>query len=481
MKLYIYSLAVLMALPCLLRAEPRAFALEDCVAYGLEHSLQLRNAAIDEAVVQRRVEAVDGAYDPRLSGQVSYSDSQVRDATSFFLDDRQVTAAQLALGKAFRSGTRVQLKAEHSHIEAGGDVSAFITDPYSSSVGLSVSQSILRNAFGELDRARRRGAEAGGAAAQLALQREAELLAGRIADAYWDLDMARMNFDTGRDSLVRAERLLATNRARVADGLIDETELLSFEALIATRRVEVLVLSNAVANASDALKNTIQLPRKEWVEVAITPPAGERAQPLTASPGPDEADASARKDLAAMAQLVMQAEAEMAMRESELRHDLQLFGELGRGSSGEDFDGSTAFDDDAWTVGVMMDVGWGRTAEKSAVAEARLLHAKARNTHSALAAAIDLEQSVARRNLVSGWERVLETRNARELQQRKLGLEQEKFEQGRSAINVILQYEDDFALASQAHNAAQAAYQKAIVQYRLARGEAPVRGVETNR
>ncbi len=477
-KLYVFLLVLGLLAPRALLAEPRVFTLQDCVAYGLEHSLALRNAAIDEAVVQRRVDAVDGAYDPRLHGEVSYTDSEARDTASFFLTDRQLTAGELSLGKAFRTGTRAELRVSYSHIEAGGDLSAFLTEPYSSLAGLRLSQSILRNAFGQADRARRRGADAGGTAARLAYEREAELLAGRVADAYWDVQMARKNFDTGRDSLRRAERLLATNRARVADGLLDETDLLSFEALIATRRVDVLALSTAVANVTDALKNTMQLPRDKWATVQVAP-ADDAVTEVV--PGDDDADGSRRKDLAAVSEWVSQAEAELDIRASDFRHDLQLFGELGRGSSAEDFDGSIEFDDNAWTVGAMLDMGWGRTAERSALEEARLLHEKAVNNRKALNAAVDLECSVADRNLHNGWERVAETRRARYLQQKKLALEQEKFEQGRSAINLIVQYEDDFALASQGYNVALASYQKAIVQYRLAHGEAPVPGMKMDK
>ncbi len=473
-KLSVYLAALLVVTPHLAWAGPRTFTLQDCVAYGLEHSLALRGAAIDEAVVRSRVDAVDGAYDPRLHGQVSYSDSQVRDSTSFFLDDRQLTAAELSLGKTFTTGTRAELKVAHSRIEAGGDVSAFLTEPYSSVATLSLSQSILRNAFGKEDRARRRGADAGGVAARLLYEREKELTAGRVADAYWDLHVARKNFGTGRDSLVRAERLLATNRKRVEDGLLDETDLLAFEALIASRRVDVLVLGNAVENTADALKNTIQLPREEWGEVAI---AEEETAPTRVILG--EADASEnRKDLAALTELVEQAEADLVIRESAFRHDLQVFGEVGRGGSGEDFDGSIEFDDDAWTVGVMFDMGLGRTAERSALEEARLLREKAVNNRKALESAIGLECSVVERNLENGWERVVETQRARDLEAKKLALEQEKFGQGRSAINLIVQYEDDYALAAMNHNVALASYQKAIVQYRLAYGESPVAGVE---
>jgi len=463
----------------LLWAEPRVFSLQDCVAYGLEHSLALRNAALDEAVVQSRVDAVDGAYDPRLRGEVSYTDSEARDSASFFLEDRKLTVGELSLGKAFRTGTRAELRVTHSHIEAGGDISAFLTEPYSSLAGLRLSQSILRNAFGDADRARRRGADAGGAAAGLAYERDAELLAGQVADAYWDVQMARKNFDTGRDSLARAERLLATNRAHVEDGLLEETDMLAFEALIATRRVDVLSLSNAVANATDALKNTMQLPRGDWAEVRIAP-AGQSALEVKPVDGA-ASETSLRKDLAALSELEKQTEAELDIRASEFRHDLQLFGEIGRGSSGVDFDGSVEFDDNAWTVGLMLDAGWGRTAEQSELEEARLLHEKAVNSRKAMAAAIELECSVADRNLQNGRERVAKTRLARDLQARKLALEQEKFDQGRSTVSVIIHYEDDLAVADMEYNLAVASYHKATIQHRLAHGQAPVPGMEMDR
>lgn len=477
-KLYVFF-SVLVLTVSLVSAEPRTFTLEDCVAYGLEHSLALRGAAIDEAVVQSRVDAVDGAYDPRLHGEVSYTDSEARDSASFFLQDRQLTVGDLSLSKVFRTGTRAELRVTHSHIEAGGDISAFLTEPYSSLAGLRLSQSILRNAFGEADRARRRGADAGGAAARLAYERETELLAGAVADVYWDVQMARKNFNTGRDSLARAERLLETNRAHVEDGLLEETDMLAFEALVATRRVDVLSLSNAVANATDALKNTMQLPRDQWADVSIA--AADEAVSAVQPIDREVSKASPRKDLAALTELVEQAGAELDIRTSDFRHDLQLFGDIGRGSSGEDFDGSIEFDDDAWTVGVMFDAGWGRTAEQSALEEARLLHEKAVNNHRAMEAAIGLECSVAGRNLQNGHERVAKTRLARDLQARKLALEQEKFDQGRSTVSLIVHYEDDLAVADMEYNLAVASYHKATIQYRLAHGQAPVPGVKMDR
>ncbi|NQU38462.1 MAG: TolC family protein [Lentisphaerae bacterium] len=477
------SALLLVCVATVCRGESRSFSLVDCVTYGLEHSLALRNAAIDEAISRARMERVEGAYDPRVSGELSYTDSELRDATSFFLVDHRLTAGGVSLGKAFDSGTRVALRADHSHIEAGGDVGALLTTPYSSALTLSLSQSLLRNAFGRSDQARRAGAHAMSRAARLAYGRECELTAGRIAEAYWVLYSARKNCETGQESLARAEELLATQRDRVEDGLLERTDLLASEALIATRQVEVLSLSNRVENAEELLKNSMQLPHAEWADVSIVAAddaalAERLVAPIEESEATYRAALAARKDLAAMAELMVQAESDLEWQKSEYRHDLELFGQLGRGSSDQDVEGSLAFDDSAWMVGLRVDIGWGRTAERSLLREARLMHRKAVNNRDSMQAAIGLECARAVRNEDNGWERVAATRHAADLQSRKLTLEQEKYEQGRSAIHWIVQFEDDYALAQANYNLALAAYHVAVVQYRLARGDAPVPGVE---
>jgi outer membrane protein TolC len=459
------------------QSAPRHMDLQACVDYGLAHSLALANSGIDRDLAIVRREAVDGLYEPRLDSEISYTDSNVRDGSSFFVQDRRITAGTLALSQGYRSGTRASLTLGHNHIEAAGDVAAFLAEPYSSSLTLSVSQSILRNAFGELDRARTAVADEALLAAQHAHARQRRVLAAGIAGDYWRLYSARRNYEAARDSLDRAAALVATYRRREADGLIDATDLLATEALEAQRRVDVLSISNGMAHAADALRLRIQLPPAEWAEVRFTFPDERAMRGMAARPvqvaDPRVAALAQREDLKALQRLESLAEATVQVRQSELKHDLQVFGQVARGGSDDGFAESWSMDSGGWGVGVQLGMGWGRTAERKALEEAHLEWLRARNSRRALEEAIALEAGMAARDVASGLKQIGETATARDLQQRKLALEQEKFEQGRSAVNWLLQYEEDYSRSRMVHNLAVADFQAALARYRLALGEMP--------
>lgn len=454
----------------------RVFDLDDCLRYGLEHSLSLQNAALDEDVAVARSEGVNGLYDPRLAGSLTYSDSEIRDSTSFFLQDRRVTSAGVELGQQLRSGTRLGVSLEHSHIDAGGDAAGFVSQPYASSVTFSASQSILRNAFGAVDRARLRAARLGREAAALALQRERRMLAARIAEAYWWVYSAGKNFSAGRDSLARAETLRNTNRGRFDDDLIDETDLLASEALVAVRRGELRSVSNQLETAAEMLKNVIQLPPREWSSTRIRVPDDDRETRL-AEPVKTSFERAAREalrqrtDLQALQKLAEQAESDVKIRESEFRHDLEVFGQYGLGDAADSRGESFGFGDDGWLIGVQAEIAWGRRAGQSALDEAELQARRAANNLAALEDAIGMECASAVRRVNVGLQRIADTVLTRDLQRRKLALEQEKFEQGRSSINWLIRYEDDYAAARIACNLALADYQNALVRYRLAVGD----------
>jgi len=457
---------------------PECWDLKTCVRHGLAQNLRLRNAELDERIAAERAISATGLFDPFLSASASHTDSEITDARSFLTNDKQITDYGAELRKTFSTGTRLAVSADQSRLETGG-TNLFRIPPYSSRVGISVSQSILKNAFGDIDRNTLRHARAGRTVAEHLHKRERQLLSLQICEAYWDLHTAGMSYAVGLDSLGRARALLASNRGKLEDGLLDETDILAAEARIATRSVDVLALSNRVEDARDSLRNIIQVPVDSWDSVRFSFPGGESVRsavkPFAVGSGSARKTAlRLRPDLQALKGLAEQAGMDLQIKQSRSRHDLELVAGLARGSSGESSGESRELDDPEWMVGLQLDVPLRRTSEKSAVRQSELGLTKRKNDVALLEDAIALECLSTARLLSTGCKRVAATEKVVNLQQKKLKQERKKFEQGRSSTHWVIQFEDDFDYASKAYHVALAEYQKAVARYRFAQGQDPV-------
>ena len=474
--------ALLACLLCLLSAaaapaqEPAVpeLDLRECIRIGLDNSLSLDNARIDKMLADERATAAGALLDPRISASTTHTDSKIADMGSFLDLDKQITQADAELSKAFATGTRMGLTFNQSKF-ASTTNSFFSFTPYNMSVAISVSQSILRNAFGELDRAILAYADSGRQIAALLYTRKENVFCSRVAGAYWRLYAAHQSHAVGHESLLRARMLLETTKSRFKDGLMDETDVLAAEAMIATRTVDVNALEQAVENAADSLKNRIQLRQIDWDSVRFRFPDEKVLNAAIKMVSPDDQHARrvallTRNDLAALRKVAKQAELDLQMKRSAARPDLQLIGSFARGAAADTIGDTLELSDTAWTIGFQFEMPFGRVAERSGIRQSQFLLRQAHNTVLELESAVALECRIATRNLQNAIERVGAMAKAAELQKRKLAAEQTKFEQGRSDTRWLIQYEDDAARARMSYHLAVGDYHMSLALYRLAQG-----------
>ncbi len=458
--------------------------LDNCMKVGLANNLRLRNARLDRLIALEKASAVDALYNPRLSLGATLGESGLTDSSSVLPGDKDFTQASAAIQKAFTTGTRVGLNANWSkyNIDLGGGTNSPLSiPPYSSSLSVSLSQSLLRNAFGEIDRGALAAARRGREIARDLFMREEQLLSGQICAAYWDLYAAKMAHSAGLDSLARAQTLLANNRARKEDGLLDETDVLAAEALVEGRKVEVLGLRDTKAGAADRMRMVLQVSPEVWDKVSFVLPKKEDAAELVRQV-PADVDAArrtallSRPDLAAARGLKWQAGTAVEIKRSAMRPDLELIGSVGAGTttseSGESFD----YDAGAWTLGLQLEIPLGRGPEKSEYVESTLNLEKSENNVKALEAAIDVECRAAARNVATAYERVVASGKVMLLQRRKLALEQKKFQQGRSATQWVVRYEEEYARSEMSYYVGIAQHLKTLAAYQVVQGKQPAAG-----
>lgn len=213
----------------------------------------------------------EAAEDRRLSGDLDLV--PVLNLRGSYLSDKsplnqlgaqelKTTAYGLDLSKKFSTGTNVTLSAAATGMEASGignpAYSQFSTVGIGN-LGISVSQSLWKNAFGRGVRLRdeRLSAAAAAESGQYDLQSRQILTAAE--NTYWDYLYSQAELRIGRASLERATRIQNWFKRRVADGISDRADLLSAQALVATRELQLAGVENNRIAIEKRLRDFLEL------------------------------------------------------------------------------------------------------------------------------------------------------------------------------------------------------------------------------
>lgn len=307
--------------------------------------------------------------------------------------------------------------------------------------------------------------------------------------AYWNLVYSIENLRVRRQSLKLARELLEKNRAEIEAGTLAPIEILTAEADVATREADILEAEAMVKNSEDLLKTIINLQAEEMEDaetVRIVP---------TDSPSVAREEMSLdralmvamekRPDLQATRIDLKNKELNLSHARNQLFPDLRLQASYwSPGISGDQilYEGDNPltgnvvgvipggssdalrdafhFEYKNWSVGVILSFPLNNLLSRAFYSQAKLNLQQARVRLKDEEQQIFLEIKSAVRAVQTNYQRIEAYRVARELAQKKLEAEEEKFKVGLSTNYFILQYQRDLANA-------QIMELKAIVDYNI--------------
>ncbi|WP_374035674.1 TolC family protein [Bdellovibrio bacteriovorus] len=214
-----------------------------------------------EAAEDRRVSG-DIELVPVFTAGVGYLNDKSPLGQFAQLGGTQTTATDLKLGlaKRFSSGTDVALTANATEVENEGALLNPNFQKFSyGSLGLGLSQSLWKNSFGNATRLRqdRQEAVATAEVGKFDLQKKVLLVSAEAA--YWDYVYQSENLRIGRASLERARRIESWTRRRVNDGISDRADLLSAQALVAARQLQLVSAEDDLAAAKRQIRDYLEL------------------------------------------------------------------------------------------------------------------------------------------------------------------------------------------------------------------------------
>lgn len=272
-----------------------------------------------------------------------------------------------------------------------------------------------------------------------------------------------------KKSLERAEDLLRKNKIEVESGTLAPIEIIEAESGVASRVEAIISAENAIRDKEDELKRILNLADSEIIsDVEIVPvdkPTFEPKEvPLKET---IKIAMEKRPELKELQIEVENAGMEVRRKKNELFPKLDLTGGVRYSGLGGTIDGAhdSTFSGDfqGEFITLTFEVPIGNRAARNDYKKAKLgkeqsaLNVKKKE----LDIVVEVRGSV--REVMTNIERVMATRKARELAQKRLEVEEKKYSVGRSTSLEILRAQEDLATAEGNET-------KALTDYEISRG-----------
>jgi len=462
----------------------------ECVQRALAENRALQIERINPRIAQLTLEASYGVYDPILT--VEAANSRIADTGGY--DPRDLSKDDSYEAEAYTVtpavtgllpwGLTYSLNGDFA--STSGDRNNQNFDAYNVSVGFTLQQPLLRNAWVDAARTTVRINRKNLRTTELGVEYIAATVVNQVRQAYCDLVLARENLRVQETLLAVRERFDTETRQRVKVGALSNLDEKLAQAQVAQVRVALIAARNQVSLAENALKTLLGDDFISSAEVRLVP--SDRLLPVPAVLDLQESwreGLARRADLCQLRLDVEKADIELKYYRNQLWPSLDLVGGYGRRGSSKDLplppakaraslhDAIDEIDDNVAPnsmVGVIFSLPLSRKLERSNYRlskerrEQFLLMVKQREE------LVLREISDAFQNALTAHERVEATRVARESAEAAVQAEEQKLAAGRSTSFFVLSLQGDLATAQSQEILAQADYHKALSQLHFAEG-----------
>lgn len=452
-----------------------SLSLEECILKTMRNNLGLAVEVLSPEIADVGVSLAGEKFMPSLF--LNYNKQDTNAASYSFLDASQTVStlqndysAQLA--QFLPMGGNLSLSITGYRTNTNRSFQS-INPRYGNTVRLTFSQPLLKDFGFKMSRREIIIARNNRDISEMNFGRALEDAIYSAKNAYWNLVYSLENLKVRRQSLKLALELLEKNKAEIEAGTLPPIEILTAQADVATRKADILEAEAIVKNNEDLLKTIMNLSAETaQAEVVRIVPA-DNPSVSGEEPSLDKALLTAmekRPDLRASRVGLNNREFDVSYARNQLFPDLrvqasywspgisgdQILYEGGNaltgkvigtipGGSSDALRDAVNFKYKNWSFGLTLNVPLNSLLSRALYAQARLNLEQAALQLRDQEQQIFLEIKTAVRSVQINFQRIEAYRAARELAEKKLEAEQEKFNVGLSTNYFILQYQRDLA------------------------------------
>jgi outer membrane protein len=437
--------------PTPVSAAPLRLTPEQAVARALANNLDLAVARQSVALSKAPEQAAAAAFEPALfaDASVSRSPGQIsRQRAGLAPVGSTTVGGSVGVRKAFSTGTSVEATLSSSGLSGGGSL-----DPsFQSSATLTARQSLLNGVSRSANEIGLTQARLNKKAAQLALQRKAELIARDTLAAYFELHAALAQDEIQKLAVQNAQRTLTTTKALIEAGKLAPAEALAARYAVAQQQRARLSTERAVADGRDKLARLIGAvsPTSLATPELTTVAAHSRAPKANTLEALAAKALQARDDLRAADQTIALARAKVAAAAHQRLPTLDLVGSVFvTGLSGSASDPTLAasipsgylasyeMDQLGWSVGLSFAIPLGNRTAKAALTSAEIELRRAMLAKQRLQQTISREINSAWRAVQLAQDQLALSQQAQQVAKAKLDAEQARYDAGKSTAHVL--------------------------------------------
>ncbi|MDA0667507.1 MAG: TolC family protein [Planctomycetota bacterium] len=445
-------------------------SLEEVVLLASEQAPMLAQARLRALAAEGGVLEADGAFDPVLFADATYSFDE-SPANGFFSAFGTTKSKRFDANQGIRQALTTGGSFNLSFTESYNDAS-FLPAPQSDvSVALNFTQPLLRGAWNMTGTQAIRLAEFARDRDLAGIRQAGTDVVQAAVDAYWDLAFAYADRDVKQRSLSLAEELKALTEAKYRVGAVAEVEVVQTEADIASRTDALLTAHNTVHQSADRLRILLfgLEDGGQW-DLELQPSS---LPPVAESMELDWRDSfeTAREYRADLRQLRIDIDQTDLDWKVAQRNTLPLLDLTGSGSYsaqetqvGDAFSSLTDRDLPGYNVGLLFEIPIGNAQYEGRENRTRQLNRLAVRNLRDRENEIANEVRDAVRNINFNAQRVTVTTRASAVARRQLEAEQRRLQEGASTNFQVLEFQTDLSVAETQEFQARMDYAKAATK-----------------
>ncbi|MBI2608084.1 MAG: TolC family protein [Deltaproteobacteria bacterium] len=462
---------ILFLSPCLFADSAQKTSLEALLLRALKENFDIH---ISESTAHQSyfdIKAKKSVFDWTLDGDFSYKDDKDEAVAAALAASRSTQSTYgLGLSKRFLWGTLLELKL--NHIKTKSNFAGLAHNPYwDLTYSFGLTHPVLENFFGFSDRNAVQVAELTSQSQDLNEFRNIEVVLSNVEKAYWVLIYSYQNVEIKKQALEKARKLLTSHEKKIKSGLIEETELLASEANVATRQSDLLLVQKELISSDAAFQKFFKRSQKFTFE-------------------PDEEFVYEKKTLdldVGMAQAFQKRYDYLSVLENAKAQDLNLSVQsnkklpkldliatlISNGLEGQfqnSQDEAMRWQHPTYVVGFNISVPLNNRLDHSNFLKAQAEKQKTLYQLKKTEQNVYFEVKESYEALKKYEKIVANSFKVEKLQTQKLELEEKKFNQGRSSLDLVIDYQEDLLAAQTNKLQSILQYKEAYINWQLAQG-----------
>lgn len=443
----------------------------------LENNLQLKVALRDPAIASESLRAEMAKFESVLNLAVRGQRDDLPTLNVTTPNQRDSASGSAGVDIPLRTGGRVSVDLTESWSQTPNPFVS-LDESFSSGLGVSISQPLLRNAGERVNTA---SIAIAGYNQQIAEARTTNRVIAEIASgerAYWRVYAAARELEVRQKQYELAVEQLERARRRVSAGQSPEVEVTRAESGVAGQLEAIIVAENTLLDQQRELKRRMNLPEADIAGTTLISPATQ--------PNPLRYDLTGSKEQLCDAALVNRAElleAELAVLADAVNVD------VARNATLPDVSLSGSYElvgldrtfwlsqrrlsnanNDTWNAGVTAAIPLGNEAAEARLRRAIITRVQSIADKAAREQTVRQEVLGAIDRMNSGWQRILAARQNALLAARTLAAEQRQFDVGSRTSTDVLDAATRLADAQSAEIRALADYEVAKIDLAVATG-----------